>query len=82
MMKKRLLNKSVCEGILNVFVYFFKVIDLLKSVDSHEMSGVIVSSHGWRFQLLNQNPDHIDEDDYVDLVWPNDKTNAEKQWEK
>lgn len=32
------------------------------------MSSVIVSSHGRRFKLLNQNPDHIDEDDDVDLV--------------
>lgn len=81
-------NLSVCEGIPNVFVYYFcdNVLGhgpvVLKTVDSHEMSSVIVSSHGWRFQLLNQNPDHIDEDDYVDLVWPNDKTNKEKQWEK
>lgn len=35
---------------------------------SHEMSGVVVSCHGWRFQLLDQNPDHVDEDDYVDLA--------------
>lgn len=32
------------------------------------MSGVVVSCHGWRFQLLDQNPDHIDEDDYVNLA--------------
>lgn len=32
------------------------------------MSSVIVPDHGWRFKLLNQNPDHVDEDDYVDLV--------------
>lgn len=32
------------------------------------MSSVIVPGHGWRFKLLNQNPDHVDEDDNVDLV--------------
>lgn len=36
--------------------------------DSHKMSSVIVPGHGRRFKLLDQNPDHIDEDDYVDLV--------------
>lgn len=36
---------------------------------SHKMSGVTVSSHCWRFELLNQNPDYIDEDDNVDLQY-------------
>lgn len=45
-------NLSVCEGIPNVFVYYFCDNFLghgpvvLKTVDSHEMSSVIVSSHG------------------------------------
>lgn len=39
----------------------------LENYLSHEMSSVVISSHGWRFQLLNQNPDHVDEDHYVDL---------------
>lgn len=35
--------------------------------DLHKMPSVIVAGHGWRLQLLHQNPDHIDENDYVDL---------------
>lgn len=36
--------------------------------DSHEMTCVTVPGHGGRFQLLDQNPDHVDKDDNVDLV--------------
>lgn len=43
--------------------------------DSHKVSSVIVPCHGRRFKLFNQNPDDVDEDDYVDLEekhaqWP------------
>lgn len=37
------------------------------SRDSHKVSGVIVACYGGRFELLNQDPDYVDEDDDVDL---------------
>lgn len=39
------------------------------------MPGVIVPTHGGRLELLNQNPDHIDEDDDVDLGGADAHTN-------
>lgn len=40
---------------------------MLECWDLHEMTSITVSCSGWRFKLLDQNPDNIYEDDYVDL---------------
>lgn len=64
-------DTSVCEGTL---IHFIESDNIKAGVHSegfysHKMSSVTVSSHGWRFELLNQNPNYIDEDDNVDLQY-------------
>lgn len=62
-------DTSVGEGTLICSIESdnIKAVVHLEGVYSHKMSSVTVSSHGWRFELLNQNPDYIDKDDNVDL---------------
>lgn len=49
----------------------------VKGVDLHVMAGVVVSGHGWRLELLNQNSDHVDENENVDLQW---NIHTRKHW--